>query len=467
MKVGFRLRLYIGFILVFILSAAISVTSYLSFQKQAKRNLWVGHSYEVLKVAQHIQGLMTDMETGRRGFRGTNEKRFLQPYDEALKQIGPEILNLKNLVDDNLQQENNATALEQHVNGLLQFWKDKGDDASGYTRDTNIKITDDEKKRMDEIRANLNDLSQVESTLLSNRENNNTHSIIVASKTSILGIILIQAIILVLIILILRESKKNRTVRGKLREFNEGLILQKDILLESEKELHMALFKVEEVNKQLEKFVYTVAHDIKSPLAGISGSLARLKSDETIIANPKVARFIDLSYEQSVHLSEMVNSILEYSRVSLDNQQEDEVNTKELVNELATLMYPPQNVHITVTGSMPVLITRRIKIIEVFQNLIGNAIKYNNKEQGYIEVGCSEKDQCYEFFVKDNGIGISEENQHHIFSLFRASANSSARESSTGFGLNIVKLIVEEQGGKIWVESVPGEGSTFYFEWRK
>ena len=99
--------------------------------------------------------------------------------------------------------------------------------------------------------------------------------------------------------------------------------------------------------------------------------------------------------------------------------------------------------------------------------MISNAIKYNNKEQGYIEIGCTEKTDRYEFYVKDNGQGIAAEDTHAVFDLFNTGHNHTTREASTGFGLNITKLIVAEQGGKIWVESQPGAGSTFYFEWKK
>ena len=105
--------------------------------------------------------------------------------------------------------------------------------------------------------------------------------------------------------------------------------------------------------------------------------------------------------------------------------------------------------------------------MEVFQNLISNAIKYNDKKEGHIEIGCKDKNSYYEFYVKDNGCGITEANKPYIFSIFRDTQQMPMRESSTGFGLNIVKLIVEEQGGKIWVDSTPGQGSTFYFEWKK
>ena len=130
-------------------------------------------------------------------------------------------------------------------------------------------------------------------------------------------------------------------------------------------------------------------------------------------------------------------------------------------------MFPPANIKITVASDMPVFKTIKIKILEVFQNLISNAIKYNNKKDGLIEIGCVDKADFYEFYVKDNGQGILPEHRHKVFELFNTGTGKAIRETSTGFGLNIVKLIVEEQGGRIWVDSVPGEGSTFYFEWKK
>jgi signal transduction histidine kinase len=113
--------------------------------------------------------------------------------------------------------------------------------------------------------------------------------------------------------------------------------------------------------------------------------------------------------------------------------------------------------------------TRKLKLMQVFQNLISNAIKYNDKEKGLIEIGCNERDEFYEFFVKDNGPGISQKDQERIFYLFEITSNkaSAKNETSTGIGLNIMKMLVEEQGGKIWVNTNDTGGSCFYFQWRK
>ena len=94
-------------------------------------------------------------------------------------------------------------------------------------------------------------------------------------------------------------------------------------------------------------------------------------------------------------------------------------------------------------------------------------MSWNNKTNPIIEIGVTETEMFYTFFVKDNGQGISKKDHDRIFKLFETTDNKSTKDSSTGVGLNLLKVLVEEQGGKIWVESEPGQGSTFYFEWRK
>jgi len=466
-KLNINYRLYIGVALAFLVSAVIGITSWLSFKRQDQMSGSVRHSYKVMNTAGNIQKLMIDMETGRRGFRVTNEKRFLQPYYEGKKRIGPSVTELQKLVADNTIQENKAKILEQNINNLLLFWESKGDDAGKYTREVITGITDDEKRQMDEIRGNVNELLQAENTLLAEREKENNASMNFTSWTSVLGIIFIQAIIAILIILVVKEFKRNSIAKGKLKLSNEDLATQKAELQASGKELQNALNKVEEINKQLEKFVYTVAHDIKSPLAGISGVLSLLDKNDIVVANPELSEYLNLSSSAALYLCKMVNSLLEYSRISFHQQKKELVNTRELVEQIAVLMFPPKNIHIQIAEIMPVFETKKIKIEQVFQNLISNAIKYNDKEEGYIEIGYEEKKDHYEFFVKDNGQGISEEDRHKVFQLFNTGKNKSAREPSTGFGLNIVKLIVEEQGGKVWVNSYPEDGSVFFFEWKK
>ncbi len=192
-----------------------------------------------------------------------------------------------------------------------------------------------------------------------------------------------------------------------------------------------------------------------------------MQGDETVLANPELTEIANLSSAAALHLSGMVNSLLEYSKMSLNKQAIERVELKEILGQIAILLFPPKNINIVIADKMPVFNTRKLKIEQVFQNLISNAIKYNGKEKGVIEIGYTDAGEYYCFYVKDNGMGISEADKNSVFSLLKTTSNISTADSSTGFGLNIIKLIVEEQGGKIWFDSRPGHGSTFFFEWKK
>ncbi|HEX8459859.1 MAG TPA: hybrid sensor histidine kinase/response regulator [Segetibacter sp.] len=232
-------------------------------------------------------------------------------------------------------------------------------------------------------------------------------------------------------------------------------------------QLKYAVDQLEVVNKQLERFVYMVSHDLKSPLASIVTILSTLHTDELIKSNADVTDKIDMVTIASIHLSEMINSILEYSKLSFEQQTIEEVNTYELVSQIVFLLFPPKNIKIVISESLPTINTRKLKLQQVFQNLVSNAIKYNDKPQGLIEIDVREEEKFYRFSVKDNGPGINKDAQNRVFKLFETAGDSSNNDSSTGIGLNILKIIVEEQGGKVWVDCQTGAGSIFYFTWRK
>lgn len=234
-----------------------------------------------------------------------------------------------------------------------------------------------------------------------------------------------------------------------------------------QQELKDSLIELGKVNGQLEKFVYLVSHDLKSPLASIITILSSLKQNSVIESDAITSQKIDLVYLASTHLSEMIDSVLEYSKQSLAQQTKEEVDVFELVNQIAFLLFPPNHISIKVSENLPVIYTRKIKLQQVFQNLIGNAIKYNDKSEGVIEIDVVENADFYVFAVKDNGPGMAKKDADRIFKLFEVGENKSNKDSSTGIGLNILKVLVEEQGGKIWVDSNIENGSTFYFEWRK
>lgn len=231
-------------------------------------------------------------------------------------------------------------------------------------------------------------------------------------------------------------------------------------------ELKETMTEKEKVNKQLERFMYVVAHDLKSPLSGAIGLLALINEDERIQSAPDLKEYMKIVLGATNHLTEMITSMLDYTRQSEMEQTIEEVNVHELVTQLSKLLFPPANIHIETVGTLPVLETNKLKLQQVFQNLISNAIKYNDKKEGLITIGGADKGEFYEFYVKDNGPGVAKRDTDRIFKLFER-LDKEGQGEGTGIGLNIFKLLVEEQGGKVWVESLPGEGSTFYFLWRQ
>jgi two-component system sensor histidine kinase/response regulator len=289
------------------------------------------------------------------------------------------------------------------------------------------------------------------------------------SKTKEMAIIFVTAI--------------NKEQQYILRGFEEGAVdyLQKPLDINVTKakvnvfeklhfarqELKASLLETEKVNKQLERFVSIVSHDLKSPLASVITTLSILKNHQVVKQHEDLQDKIDVVYISSMNLSDMIESILEYSKQSYSQQTIEEVETYELVSSIIFMLMPPKHITIHVSPGMPVLHTRKSKLQQVFQNLISNAIKYIDKPAGKIEIGCKDKEDFYEFYVKDNGPGISSNDQERIFKMFEVTSNQSSKDSSTGVGLNLLKMLVEEQGGRIWVESSPREGSTFYFEWKK
>lgn len=275
----------------------------------------------------------------------------------------------------------------------------------------------------------------------------------------------------------------NKDEENVLQGFNEGAVdyLQKPLninitrakvnvfekLYHYQEQLKHANVELQHINKQLERFVFIVSHDLKSPLASIIILLSIIKKNALVIAEPNVHENIDLVYMASCNLSEMIDSVLDYSRHSLSQQTIEEVDTQVLVSQIAFLLFPSPHIKIIVDDDLPVFFTRKLKLQQVFQNLISNALKYLDKPQGKIQISAINKGDHYLFSVSDNGPGIAKEDRNKIFQLFQVTENISNKDSSTGIGLNLLKMIVEEQGGKIWVDSDLGKGSVFYFEWNK
>lgn len=248
--------------------------------------------------------------------------------------------------------------------------------------------------------------------------------------------------------------------RSKVEVF-EKLYFYQRILLDS-------MAEKEQINNKLQQFSKIVAHDLKSPLTGIISLVELFQEDERLAKLDGIPEYLDLLSDAAKSCSDMIDSLLEHAKVADGNVALELVNTAELVEEVLKLLFTTKPFENTIQETLPIFVTDKVKLQHVFHNLISNAIKYNDKEVLKIEIGSKEEENFYEFFVKDNGAGIKHEDHEGIFDLFETAGAASGRpETSTGVGLNIARMYVQEQDGRIWVESTPDVGSIFYFEWKK
>lgn len=220
--------------------------------------------------------------------------------------------------------------------------------------------------------------------------------------------------------------------------------------------------ELESANEELRSFAYVVSHDLKAPLRAIGALANWLSTDYAEKFDDEGKEHMRLLVNRVHRMGNLIDGILEYSRVGRVKEDLVGVNVGEVVHEVIDLIAPPANVTISIENPLPTVVAERIRIQQIFQNLLSNAIKYMDKPRGEIRIGCSAEGGEWKFSVSDNGPGIEPRHFDKIFQLFQTLAPRD-RIESTGVGLALVKKIVEMYGGDIWLESTPGVGSTFYF----
>ncbi len=229
-----------------------------------------------------------------------------------------------------------------------------------------------------------------------------------------------------------------------------------------EEQKALLMHDLESANEELKNFAYVVSHDLKAPLRAI-GSLADwLSADYSDKFDAEGKEHMRLLVSRVHRMDNLIDGILMYSRVGRIRETAVPVDLNTLLHDIIDLLAPPPNIEVTIDTSLPTIVTEPTRIQQVIQNLLSNAIKYMDKPEGKIRFGCVAEGNAWRFSVADNGPGIEERHFDRIFQLFQTLVPRDKVES-TGVGLSLVKKIVEMYGGRIWVESRMGEGSTFFF----
>jgi signal transduction histidine kinase len=217
-------------------------------------------------------------------------------------------------------------------------------------------------------------------------------------------------------------------------------------------------------NQDLDQFAYVASHDLKAPLRGIANLTEWIEEDLGDRITGESRAHMELLKGRVHRMEALIEGILTYSRAGRVHEEPRALDVGALLAECVELLDPPATTEVVIGPDMPVLHTERVPMQQVFMNLIGNAIKYNHRAGARVEITTGQEGNAYRFSVSDNGPGIEPRYRERIWQIFQTLAPRDKVEG-TGIGLSVVRKIVESRGGRIWLDSEVGTGTTFHFTW--
>jgi DNA-binding LacI/PurR family transcriptional regulator/signal transduction histidine kinase len=247
-----------------------------------------------------------------------------------------------------------------------------------------------------------------------------------------------------------------------------GLALYRTLLQQqierSNKELQQHAAELAEANTQLEQFAYAASHDLQEPLRMITSYLQLLEKRYQAVLDSDAKEFVAYAVDGAMRMKRMIDDLLAYSRISTQGQSFSPVSCEGLLAQAITNLEIAIQEHKAVIthDPLPVVNADAMQLLGVFQNLVGNAIKFHADKPPQIHIQAEEGETEWVFSVRDNGIGIPPDCQDRIFSMF-GRLHTQAEYPGSGIGLAICKKVVERHGGRIWFESQPGHRTTFFF----
>jgi PAS domain S-box-containing protein len=245
-----------------------------------------------------------------------------------------------------------------------------------------------------------------------------------------------------------------------------GTVLDVTARHEAQQEREQLIRALEKSNETLETFAYVASHDLKAPLRGISSLSNWIEEALGDSGDPQIKESLGLMRDRVTRMTALVDGILRYARAGGPDAEREELSISVLLAETIDLLQPPATVRIDIDVAVEPIRVRTTKVVlqQLLLNLIGNAIKHADRADAQVNVGCVLEGDALHIMVRDNGPGIAVEAQARIWDIFYSGARARAADS-TGIGLAVVKRILDARGGRAWVESEVGRGSTFHVHW--
>jgi signal transduction histidine kinase len=414
----------------------------------------IGHVKSNLTVQVHTRTViislkdnltyLLDAETGERGFLITNDSTYLRPYSSALGNISFNRIELHSLITDNPQQQLRLDSLEVLIDLKLAFTKKLiALKEQGEERAVNSNmITHEGKMLMDKIRLMNQSMQLYEETLFNSRRANTNKSIANAKVVFIAeGIFALLATIFLASIIISELNRRTKT----------------------EKLIRATNRELEQKNREIEQFAYAASHDLQEPLRSIANFSTLLTSELETHPDGAVRQYMNYINGAAKRMSNLIFDLLEYSRIGNDKTKSN-IDCNELMQDILTDLSASIKEKDAIVHVSPLPVVYAYSYLKsLFQNLLSNALKFHKKgSTPVISISFIEQPNEFIFSITDNGIGMEKEYYERIFIIFQR-LHSREEFPGTGIGLSLCRKIVELHGGKIWIESEKGKGSTFNF----
>jgi signal transduction histidine kinase/DNA-binding response OmpR family regulator len=425
---------------------------------------WVSHTHEVLAELEGTLSSVADAQTATRGYIITGQEAFLQPYQAAAPAVRAHVDRLKSLTADNPDQQRRVAMLGGAVAEKLDSLQENIDARrqKGFEVARQRVATGIGTKQMNAVRVIVSEMKQEEEDLLRRRNldfQSSTRNITLAFSC----VLFLEFLLLGLVYYLLQRDITER------KRMEEATLRLNAELAAANRQLEVRNREVERATQLKSKFLASMSHELRTPLNAIVGFSDLLAEQTAGQLNDKQNRFVNHIKQGSSHLLQLINDILDLSKIEagqLELHCEDFHVAETLPEVLSTIRPLAMAKNIKVEQELEtnsLVFADRVRFKQILYNLLSNAVKFTPKD-GRIDIYCLEIENFVRISVTDTGIGIRAEDQRVVFEEFRqVEGNTGAPSEGTGLGLAITKRLVEQQGGKMFLESETGKGSRFSF----
>ena len=478
-------QILLAFAVVLFLSIIDTLSNYVLSLKVEQNTEFMNKSQDAIRISGRLNKEIIYMQSSFRGYLLTADSSFIADYNNSLKDAPSLFTELGNLIKTNQEQ----SALLDSIKLLHQQWINYANSLIDSKRNTvlansssneyNALLDESFKKHTGKkinelITQKFADFDRIEyntrnvrsSKLFTSIQHTHIFSLSFFALTIIIGV----ATTAYIVSLISKRIKTmvqfaERISGGEFTTVEENTKDEMTNLSVSLNAMSRSLSKniaeLESRNAELDKFAYVVSHDLKAPLRGIHNVVKWIEEDLANELSPELKKYLDIIPQRIKRMEDLINGLLDYARTR-EKTIPEKTDVQKMVQEIAEAIVPR---HFKVEiKELPVFITERLKLEQVFTNLISNAVKFTPHKNAKISISYREVDDQYEFSVKDNGVGIDPDYHEKIFELFQTLREKDEQES-TGIGLALIKKILNDHRGTIHVISQTGKGAEFIFSW--